>query len=126
MKNKEKYLAMFQMLLDGINPNTGEYLPKGSVYASPDMLRALHYAIIALSAYKDTEGKPKPGNAGAPWTVEEDEKMVKLFNDGVPIKDIAKEHERTEGAIESRLVKMGLLKNRYEAGERDAELQAMQ
>ena len=116
MKNIEKYKSIFQMLLDGINPRTGEYLPKDNLYTCPDMIRALHYALVALNEYKE---KTKPEKAGEPWTQSDDERLENLFKQGHTITEIAKEMGRTNGAIESRLVRNGLVKNKYEASARN-------
>lgn len=49
-------------------------------------------------------------SAGAyPWDAEEDQSLVADFESGTPIKDLAQTHQRTEGAIRSRLMKLGKL-----------------
>ena len=47
--------------------------------------------------------------AGSPWTNEEDASLIKSFNDGEKIKELSVSHRRTNGAIRSRLVKLGLI-----------------
>lgn len=53
------------------------------------------------------------GGKGSKWTKEEEKLLCTRFNEGMHIKDIAKLHSRTTRAIESRLVKLGKIKNLY-------------
>ncbi len=48
-----------------------------------------------------------PENAGKAWSTEEDHLLIEKFDKGVPVKELARHHKRTEGAIKSRLVKLG-------------------
>lgn len=50
-----------------------------------------------------------PTNAGAAWTAEQEEELAAAYNGGASIKEIATAMERTNGAIKSRLQKIGLL-----------------
>ncbi len=50
----------------------------------------------------------RPDGAGAPWTEEEDEQLDEEYNSGMKISEIAKVHDRTNGAIRVRLKKHGL------------------
>lgn len=60
-----------------------------------------------------TESKPssrtkkQPSNAGKPWTETEEDKLLDEFDSKMPLAEIAKEHGRTKGGIEARLVKLG-------------------
>jgi hypothetical protein len=45
------------------------------------------------------------------WTSEEDEELVKQYRDGLNISQIAELHQRQNGAIYSRLVKLGFVQN---------------
>lgn len=96
-------------LAEGVDPFTGEVLSKESVYNKPDVIRAL-YTILE-------ETTPKPldpyRNAGKPWTELEDDKLREEFAEKIKIADIAKEHGRTYGAIESRLDHLGLKKKPF-------------
>ena len=49
-------------------------------------------------------------NAYAPWTTEDDLVLEKKYRQGLSINDLAVEFERGNGAIRSRLKKLGLLK----------------
>jgi hypothetical protein len=47
--------------------------------------------------------------AGKPWTANEDDTLVQQHLRGMTLGEIARVHQRTEGAIESRLNKLQLL-----------------
>ena len=51
----------------------------------------------------------RPERAGSAWTDEEDARIKQEFVEGVSIKDIASLHNRTTGAIRSRLKKHKLI-----------------
>lgn len=99
-------------LADGVDPTTGEILPAESVYNSPDVIRALFTLMEATSEQKRAEQIPNR-NAGKPWTEIEDDKLRDEFASKMKIADIAKEHGRTYGAIESRLDYLGLKKKPF-------------
>ena len=103
-------LTIIRSLADGVNPYSGKVLSYNGPYQQPDTVRALHTAIKALEkSRKASAAKNLPGNSGTPWDKSEERRMVKAYNSGKPIKEIAKRHERTEGAIMSRLVKLGVV-----------------
>ena len=54
-----------------------------------------------------SQAKEHPANAGKPWTKTEEDKLLDEFDSKMPIAEIAKEHVRSKGAIEARLVKLG-------------------
>ena len=90
---------IIRLLAQGVDPTTGEVLSAESVYNKPEVIRAL-YTILE-------ESTPKPvdpyRNAGKPWTDQEEDRLIDEYNAKMKIADIAKEHGRTYGAIESRL-----------------------
>jgi len=51
----------------------------------------------------------RPNNSHSKWTTEEEDLLTKNFNLGMSIKQIAEIHERKEGGIRARLVKLGLI-----------------
>ncbi|MBB2181842.1 DNA helicase RecQ [Lachnospiraceae bacterium MD1] len=51
----------------------------------------------------------RPDGAGASWSEEEDKQLDEEFNGGMKISEIAKTHNRTNGAIRARLRKHGLI-----------------
>ena len=100
-----------RILSDGIDPTTGEVLPAESVYNSPDIIRAL-FTVLEYVNNKDAVKNPLR-NAGKPWTDVEDDKLRDEFSSKLTISDIAKEHGRSYGAIESRLDHLGLKKKPF-------------
>lgn len=51
----------------------------------------------------------RPDGAGASWSEEEDKQLDEEFNSGMKISEMAKIHDRTNGAIRARLRKHGLI-----------------
>jgi len=99
-----------RVLADGVEPTTGEVLPAESVYNSPEVIRALFTLLEYVN--KDIAKDPLR-NAGKPWTDAEDDKLRDEFFSKLKISDIAKEHGRSYGAIESRLDHLGLKKKTF-------------
>ena len=97
-----------QELADGIDPTTGEIFDDNSVFNKPEVIRALFTLLHAVPDELDSLR-----NAGKPWNTIEDNKLRDEFSLGVKISDIAKEHGRTRGAIESRLDLLGLQKKPF-------------
>ncbi|MDE0373602.1 MAG: N-6 DNA methylase [Rhodospirillales bacterium] len=54
--------------------------------------RALGRAVTAFSSHID-EKKQKPANAGQPWAAEEDAQLLKEFDRGATISELAATHE---------------------------------
>ena len=86
-------------LVNGVDPMTGEVFPEANVFNSPEVIRALYTLLEAVPSQK-TQSK---ANAGKPWTKDEDDRLRDEFSSGLKCSQIAKVHERTTGAIESRL-----------------------
>ena len=105
-----------EALASGIDPETGEVLPAQSTFNSPQVIRALFVAGKALdrAAKRAERDNSLPGNAGRSWSDEEDKELLALFDSGAPVKSIAAEHGRTQGAIAARLVRLGRIKDRAE------------
>lgn len=96
-------------LADGVDPTTGEVLPAESVYNSPEVIRALFTILEFVN--KETRQiaqKSSLENAGMPWSEDEDEKLRDEFSAELKLSDIAREHGRSRGAIESRVKYLGL------------------
>ena len=103
---------IIRSLAEGVDPNTGEVLSKESVYHKPDVIRALYTILEATNPAPVPPAIPHP-NAGKPWSDIEDDKLRDEFDARMKISEIAKEHGRTRGAIESRLEYLSLKKKRY-------------
>jgi DNA-binding NarL/FixJ family response regulator len=106
----DKSLKIIHALANGVDPHTGEEYSPDSPYLHPQTVRALYMAVEAMERSKErakkTEDRKKglPGNAGKAWEAEEEQRMLKTFDGGKSIKEIAEMHQRTESAILSRLI----------------------
>ena len=102
-----------EVLANGIDPATGEVLPDDSALSNPHVIRALFIAAKALelmaAAKPARPAAAAPGNAGKAWTEEEDHRLLAAFDGGAPVAELARTHERTTGAINSRLIRLGRL-----------------
>ena len=106
-----KSLHILCSLAEGVEPQTGEVFAADSPYQHPDTVRALFAAIQALQKQEEREKRqqPPPTNAGKPWDKAEDEQLCASFSQGVTVRQLSERHGRTQGAIQSRLMKLGLL-----------------
>jgi predicted GIY-YIG superfamily endonuclease len=111
--NTNRAIEIVSKLADGINPYTGESFKPDSAYQHPDTVRALYKAKEALERLANYERRQEnlPENAGVSWSQEEEERLVKAFDKGTGIKDLAKLHKRTEGAIKARLARLGKIEH---------------
>ena len=105
--NIGKALAILRKLAEGIDPFSGEVLPPDSPYQNVQTVRALYKAIHLIER--------RPTNAGKPWSDEESQVLVKQYDSGIPIGQIAEAHQRTKVAIAARLVKLGKVESREQA-----------
>ncbi|RNM03213.1 hypothetical protein [Ralstonia pseudosolanacearum] len=108
--NHQKALPILQALARGIDPETGEVLVDQSPFNNVLVIRALQCAIDSLGQ-KSAKGRSteRPKNAGRAWLEEEDRQLVRAFDAGMDPKELATQHGRTRGAINSRLVRLGRL-----------------
>jgi len=109
--------AIIDTLAQGIHPITGEVMAEDSPYNAPPVIRALFAVSQALGATAPSAGAaPRkrartepPANTGKPWTGDDDERLRTGFDAGTPTKDLAAALGRTRWAVESRLVKLGVM-----------------
>ncbi len=95
-------------LSEGVNPLTGEVLPPQDSCNQGDVLRAILTVLDELDAEPKTR-KVLPANAGKPWSSEEEAQLIEEYDSPLSLKDIAAVHGRTKGAIESKLVGLGII-----------------
>ena len=109
----EKAISIIKVLSDGVDPYTGEQYPADSPYQAVDTVRALVVAIAALEKQQKSTIRQQnlPSSAGKPWDEEEDNSLLQAYDKNTPIKEISELHGRIVGAIKSRLVKHGRIKN---------------
>jgi len=69
--------------------------------------------ILRNQAEEEAPGEVEsgPANAYSKWDAEEDQKLRDGFNSDQSIKSLSKTHERTRGAIRSRLIKLCLIED---------------
>jgi hypothetical protein len=114
--NASDALKIIRPLAEGTNPFTGKAYSSESPFQQPDMVSALYKAAEVLENRVKYEEKVRKGpeRSGQPWTQDEDENLLKGFDDGMPVAALAEQHKRTEWAIRQRLVTHGRLKMRFE------------
>lgn len=104
-------LQTIRSLAEGIDPITGELFPDDSPYQHPRVIRSLYEATKALEHAEEKQRREHrmPGNAGKPWSDEEDKSLIEHFDATTSMKELAQQHNRTEGAVQARLEKLGKL-----------------
>lgn len=104
-------LAIIEALADGVHPMTGEDLEGASIFNDEIVRRALNAARAAMQKEGKREARRAslPKKAGRPWSEEEDSVLVERFEAGMGFAELANLHGRTDGAIRSRLTKLGKL-----------------
>jgi hypothetical protein len=105
-------LKILHALADGADPSTGEVFSSESPYQHPQTVRALMTAVRVMERQEERERRARflPGNAGKAWDKTEQDQLCQGFDAGSSIKELASQHGRTLGAIQSRLVKLGRIK----------------
>jgi len=105
----EEVLQILGLLADGINPETHERIPSDSPYHQSSCVRALFHAINIIERNKGSEKRraSAPVNQGKPWASADDESLLKNFDEGVPVPELAKMYQRTVWAVQSRLGRLG-------------------
>lgn len=103
-------IEIIQTLADGVDPYSGERFPYGSPYQQADTVRALHLALEGLN--KLTRSMTRKVGPGRAWTEDEEQELLRAFDDKVDVQEIAARHERTKGAIWARLEKLGRIQRK--------------
>ena len=71
--------------------------------------------VEAISDFKSEKKDRLSEFHGRPWTEIHDERLIEMFNKGVPVAEIAFTLKRTEGGVQARLKRLGLIENRSDA-----------
>ncbi len=110
--NETQALQIVDSLANGMDPETGEIYPPESPYQRATVVRALFVARGALERASEMARRREtlPGNTGKPWSAEEDERLASGYDHGKSVVDLAREHDRTRGSIQARLVKLGKIR----------------
>jgi hypothetical protein len=106
-------------LAQGVDPITGEVFAADSPYNHPSIIRALFavhdHARRTGGALGPDERRQRnldqgrPRNTGLPWSEEDRARVASGFEHGEAVETLATELERTRSAIQSELVRQGLL-----------------
>lgn len=102
------------MLADGVNPTTGELLSENDTCNQPDIIRALHVAVMELEKAEKRASKALPENSGKPWTPEDEDALLRMYRQGASKKELCEYFKRTSGGIAARLVRLGVIQSRDE------------
>lgn len=122
-------IDILELLMEGINPVTGEILPE-NMLSEPDVILAIRSAIRALRVAAENERKAIEENdlceqhftkkgtrdAGRPWTAEDDQRLKKLYEKHVSIDDMCAILQRRPRGLNNRMIFLGLVQpevNRY-------------
>jgi hypothetical protein len=106
----DRGIEIVQSLADWVDPCSGERFAPDSPYQQADTVRALHLALEGLTKLRrSTARKTGPGRA---WTEDEEKEVLRQFDDKIDVEEIAKQHERTKGAIWARLEKLGRIQRK--------------
>jgi len=105
-------LEIIGHLAQGKNPYTSQELPETSPFHQEETKKALHLALdgVKVLGHKMKRAAELPTNSGKPWVASEDQELIRAYKCGHHIHELAKKHQRTEGAITSRLVKLGVIR----------------
>jgi hypothetical protein len=119
--------TILEQLALGTDPRTGEALREGDACTAPEVIRALFIARSALQEMPVADllrparrapvmrnGVVLP-NVGKKWSADDADTLLRQFEAGTPIGQIAAQLGRTDGGIVARLVHAGMLPDR-EAG----------
>ena len=106
---KSKAIDILKLLADGVHPATGEQLDKDHVINEPEVIRALNSAVETLVSEekKIMRQRDLPKRVGKPWSENEDKALIKAFDSGLSLNDLVAKHQRTRGAIRTRLIRLG-------------------
>ena len=103
---------IIQLLAEGVNPTTGEIFQENNLYQNDQIVCALYIAVESLEHMEKIEKRRRvlPNNTGKRWTKTEDNELLSKFDSGIPLNELANAHQRTVGAIKSRLIIHGRIK----------------
>ena len=107
----ESTLGIVRALARGIDPMTGETLPAHHLCQQPATIRALGAVLAELEAgsagLHSRRNATQGAKAGTPWDPADDEALVQAFDRGEAVAKLAQDFQRSRGAINARLVRLG-------------------
>lgn len=127
--NTKDACVILETLMDGINPITGELLPEDHVCQEPEVLRALHKALMALCSMDEAAAVPETSpsmvnrngrlNAGRPWTTQDLDKLKHLYEAGTDMEEICRVLQRRRRGVERQLAGLGLMEAHHHPADPD-------
>jgi len=108
-RDPKQYDELFYRLNRNLNHNT---IIKPASFTEKEDYANIEEHVKSNTILSDIKLAPidvPPARAGEPWDTAEDNKLVKLFDEGTSISALADIHQRYTGAIEARLKKLGKL-----------------
>ena len=120
-ESQREALHILKLLAQGTDPGTMQNLEPTNVCQSGLVVRALFIASEILDGCDclRSHGVRKPrGDSqrhGKPWLKSEDEQLLQAFQQRLCLRSVAARHQRTEGGIVSRLVRLDQVRDRAEA-----------
>ena len=111
----ERAMEILQLMADGVDPVTGEVLGADHLCNSPEVIRALNAAIhiLSMSSHRNCQQSscsPQGLNAGRAWTNEDLCELERLYQAGLPMKELCQKLQRREKGILRQLNYLGLIK----------------
>jgi hypothetical protein len=109
----QRVISILESLGHGIDPSAGTAISCEAL--QPDDVRNALLAAGAIlrnpvpTTTLSPAPRPRPAAAGARWTDAEDAQLCSEHESGMAIPEIARQHQRSRGAITSRLVHLGRL-----------------
>ena len=102
-------LRIVGALANGRDPLTGQALATNHVCQQPQVVRALCLVVQHLHPPEVPAVPAGAGlkNAGKPWTSTEEAELVRAFDAGEGLSQLAHKHGRTQQAIHGRLYRLG-------------------
>lgn len=108
--NTKDAASIIDALITGRDPESREELPPETVLHRATVIRALLVAKEAIATVSARKARRNllPQCVGQTWSPEEEGRLATAYKNGVSIAALAKDHKRTERAIEARLIRLGL------------------
>jgi hypothetical protein len=105
----DEAIRILEALADGRDPQSGAPLPPEGVYQHPQVVRALYTAVQELKReeQRDKQTGATRVNAGKAWSAQEEADLLREFEAGLLLPEIAMKHGRTVAAIHGRLYLLG-------------------
>jgi hypothetical protein len=102
-------IKIVSALADGHDPLSGLALASDHLCQKPQVVRAL---CVVVQHLKEGEQRSLPcagssKNAGKGWTQAEKEELMRAYESGATIEQLARKHGRTRQAIQGRLYLLG-------------------